>query len=253
MTIATLPQPFGFYRHILGNDYLHFGYWEQPSWDIRQAQEALSRLLLSQLPPAPAQVLDVGCGFGVTAEYLQHQGYEVTAIAPSAELIAYAQAQHPGPQYFACGFLDDFAAEGTQYDVILFQEVLQYFPDLTAVFSKAARLLRPEGRIICCDEVSFDAATQAKSSVHLAEHLAASYSAQGFAVTFHKALGKAVLPTCDFAVRQFEAERDNMLKLFGSQVAPELDHFLEGWRQQQQWYSSGQFGYDVWVLQQQNT
>lgn len=249
MNISQLPQPFGFYRHILGNDYLHFGYWEQPSYDIRQAQEAMSNLLLSHLPPAPARVLDVGCGFGVTAELLHKRGYDATAVAPSPQLIAYAKAQHPGPRYIPCGFLDADVPELPKYDVMLFQEVLQYFPEPEAVFAKAAALLNPGGKLICCDEVSHDPATKQSSSVHSPERLAASYTANGFKRTLHKAIDKKVLPTCEFAVERFQSERANMLALFGKEVAPEIDHFLNGWRQQLAWYSSGQFGYEAWVLE----
>lgn len=249
MDIRSLPQPFGFYRHILGNDFLHFGYWEQASYDIRQAQEALSKLLLSHLPPPPARVLDVGCGFGVTAELLHGRGYQVTALAPSAELIAYAQAQHPGPRYFACGFLDEAISATEQYDVILFQEVLQYFPDLDAVFAKVAQLLAPKGRVICCDEVSHDPATRQSSAVHSPQQLAEAYGRHGFTRTFHREIGRQVLPTCEFAVARFTAERANMLALFGAQAAAEIDFFLAGWRQQLEWYTSGQFGYEAWVLE----
>ena len=50
-------------------------------------------------------------------------------------------------------------------------------------------------------------------------------------------------------VAQFAAERANMLALFGEQAAAELDYFLAGWRQQLAWYTSGQFGYEAWVLE----
>ena len=50
---------------------------------------------LKQLPQRDMQsILDVGCGSGRDASYFAKQGYEVTAIDASAELIQWAQKHH---------------------------------------------------------------------------------------------------------------------------------------------------------------
>ena len=55
----------------------------------------LYALFISQLPQRDTQcILDVGCGSGRDANYFAKQGYEVTAIDASAELIQWAQQQH---------------------------------------------------------------------------------------------------------------------------------------------------------------
>ena len=55
----------------------------------------LYELFIKQLPQKDTQcVLDVGCGSGRDANYFAKQGYEVTAIDASAELIQWAQQHH---------------------------------------------------------------------------------------------------------------------------------------------------------------
>ena len=55
----------------------------------------LYELFISQLPQRDTQsVLDVGCGSGRDANYFAKQGYEVTAIDASAELIQWAHKAH---------------------------------------------------------------------------------------------------------------------------------------------------------------
>ena len=55
----------------------------------------LYELFINQLPQRDTQsILDVGCGSGRDASYFAKQGYEVTAIDASAELIQWAQKHH---------------------------------------------------------------------------------------------------------------------------------------------------------------
>ena len=55
----------------------------------------LYELFINQLPQRDTQcILDVGCGSGRDANYFAKQGYEVTAIDASAELIQWAEQHH---------------------------------------------------------------------------------------------------------------------------------------------------------------
>ena len=55
----------------------------------------LYELFINQLPQRDTQcILDVGCGSGRDSNYFAKQGYEVTAIDASAELIQWAQKHH---------------------------------------------------------------------------------------------------------------------------------------------------------------
>lgn len=55
----------------------------------------LYKLFLNQLPQRNTQsILDVGCGSGRDANYFANQGYDVTAMDASAELIQWARQHH---------------------------------------------------------------------------------------------------------------------------------------------------------------
>jgi len=252
MSPTQLPQPFNFYKIVLANDALHYGYWpiDTPNLSLEQAQEALTELLYNQFPPAPARVLDVGCGLGATGAWLVNQGYEVVALAPSEELIAYANAHNPGPTYLACGFLDerDLLQPPEQYDVIMLQESLQYFPDIQAVFSKIKSLLRNQNsRVIICDEVSYNKQTQAHSDVKDTVAIEQTFAALGFYSIYHQEIGQQVWQTCTEILRRFTEQKTELLAASG-EIQPGLEHFIQGWTYQLNAYQSEHIGYEVWGL-----
>jgi ubiquinone/menaquinone biosynthesis C-methylase UbiE len=255
MNIKQLPQPLGFFHIITDDDALHYGYWPEgkDELSLAQAQHEHNKLLLSYFPSPPCKVLDVGCGLGLTAGELHKKGYQVTAIAPSGSLIAYAEEKHPGPDYINCGFLDDNAKLQEQlqeqcYDVILFQESLQYFPDLPLIFQKAKHLLQENGRIILCDEVSYNESTRSRSAVHLARVIEQSFLEQGLYSQHHQLMGQQVTPTCDHVLQGFENKQQEMLTAFGLEVAGQIEHTIAEWHNLQNWYKKQILGYEMWDL-----
>ena len=60
---------------------------------VREAWRALLRDLL---PPAPARVADLGCGTGTLALLLTEEGYDVTGVDLSPEMVRRARAKAPG-------------------------------------------------------------------------------------------------------------------------------------------------------------
>jgi SAM-dependent methyltransferase len=98
----------------------------------------------AHLPPAPARVLEVGCGRGELARAIARSGYEVMAIDPEA----------PRGQLFQAVSLEEFAATDP-FDVIVASRALHHIPDLPGAVEKIARLLRPSGRLIL-DEHAYD-------------------------------------------------------------------------------------------------
>jgi len=250
--IKKLPQPFGFYRVLSGTNYLHFGFWpdEKPHLTLQEAQTIASQKIFEHLPPAPARILDIGCGLGVTAEDLVKKGYEVVAIEPLEELIEFAQHFHGKATYVCCGFLDDhpLLTPPEQYEIILSQESLKYIPDLNAFFKKLKKLLSPTGQFILCDEVSYTSETKQFSAVHQAKEIEKAFSAQGFYVLNHQFWGKNVTPTCHCAVNAFQKNRALLVELFGEKSNQVIDCFLQGWQKQLEWYSEEIFGYELWIL-----
>jgi SAM-dependent methyltransferase len=92
---------------------------------------------LSRLPPAPARVLEVGCGRGEVALALADAGYDLTAIDPEA----------PDGSIFRRTRLEEFA-DGNGFDAVVASVSLHHVHSLDAAFDKLATLLVPNGLLI---------------------------------------------------------------------------------------------------------
>jgi SAM-dependent methyltransferase len=97
----------------------------------------LAQFVLSNLPPPPARVLEIGCGAGELARALATARYDVTGIDPEA----------PEEPIFRRVTLADFDEPGP-YDAVVASRSLHHLPDLGTALDKVARLLRPGGVLI---------------------------------------------------------------------------------------------------------
>jgi SAM-dependent methyltransferase len=249
---AKLPEPFQFYRLMLSGDHPHFGYWLQNDLNLslEAAQENLFDRLIQEFPKPPASILDVGCGLGFSAHLLGRQGFDVTAIVPSLELIDYAinRYETESVRFEAAGFLDDGNSQfiSRKYDVIFFQESLQYLHPLDLVFGKARRLLNPKGKLILCDEVIYDSEISQHTLVHFHKSILQKLAENGFRLLVHDGIGNRVQQTCDHMLEKFDQYRNMLIQLVHHpDTADRIDHYLTGWKAQKAWYEAGQMGYEL--------
>jgi SAM-dependent methyltransferase len=256
---AKLPEPFNFYRMILNSDHLHFGLWpdEAGDSDLEQAQERMFDLLFSFFPEPPADVLDVGCGLGLSASMLARKGYRVTAIAPSSELIAYARQTYAdsGVDFQVAGFLDNsntgFAT--STYDIILFQESFQYLHPLDTAVHRARALLREKGKIIIGDEVCRDRSIQPQTAVHHQQDMMVTFAEHGFRILSRLEIQNRVVHTCNRIIDKFLTHSDAIcLAVNTDWVGERLEFFLNGWKNQLTWYTQGKLGYEIIACQKDN-
>jgi SAM-dependent methyltransferase len=96
-----------------------------------------AEFVASSLPPAPARVLEVGCGRGELARAVAARGYEVVAIDP----------EPPEGAIFRSVALEDFDEPGP-FDAVVASRSLHHVPDLPGALDKIAGLLRPRGLLI---------------------------------------------------------------------------------------------------------
>jgi trans-aconitate methyltransferase len=103
-------------------------------------------LLLGVLPPAPAEVVDLGCGTGTLTRLLTDEGFTVDGLDFSAE-INRARTKVPEAR-FVVGDAADPALQEQSYDVVLSRHVLWAMPNPCQAFARWVDLLRPGGVVV---------------------------------------------------------------------------------------------------------
>ena len=96
----------------------------------------------------PASILDVGCGAGLLAaklKVLPFQSFLGIDISPAA--IAQAKSLEDDRTAFAVCAADDFHAD-TRFDVVIFNQCMNYMTDPAATLAHFAKVLAPAGRMI---------------------------------------------------------------------------------------------------------
>jgi 2-polyprenyl-3-methyl-5-hydroxy-6-metoxy-1,4-benzoquinol methylase len=121
--------------------------------DLLPAQRLARKLRLDQslrtLPVgADAAILEVGCGAGFSADYLNGRCSVFHGIDYSEELIRYAQALNVRDGVtFETVNVKDFKAEG-QFDVVLMIGVLHHLDDVEVVTRQLVSALKPGGWLV---------------------------------------------------------------------------------------------------------
>jgi ubiquinone/menaquinone biosynthesis C-methylase UbiE len=112
-------------------------------------REAWRARLVSWLPPAPAAVLDLGCGTGSLSLLLTELGHRVTGLDLAEQMVSQARAKCEGRA--ATFRVGDAAApevgEAT-VDVVTARHLLWTLPDPHAALARWVTLLRPGGRLV---------------------------------------------------------------------------------------------------------
>jgi SAM-dependent methyltransferase len=138
-----------FYHEILGLDALHYGLWENDSFDmdgLKAAQERYTDHLLSYFPAEVKVVLDAGAGTGATSEKLKNKGYDVEALSPDPYQ-KYLFEKNRSVQFHLAKF-QDFSPK-KKYDLVLMSESCQYIP-MDGLFANV-RKCAPGGYLLIND------------------------------------------------------------------------------------------------------
>jgi len=154
------------------------------SLDYR-APELVAEVLARRLPAADAclDVLDGGCGTGLSAPLLRPYARRLTGVDLSSAMLDRARKTGLYDSLVE-GELGSFlAAHLESFDVCVFVDVLTYFGDLRAILASAARSLRADGLLAFSVEKSDRPGSHlhptGRYSQH-AEHVHAALTAAGF-------------------------------------------------------------------------
>jgi SAM-dependent methyltransferase len=113
-----------------------------------------ARIILEELPPPPAKVLDAGCGDGRIAAMMAEQGYEVTGLDFLEISAHYANILVPKGKFLSGDLRRDLAAEQGlapgSFQAVVLIEVYEHIPpqDCPAVLANLSALLAPDGLLL---------------------------------------------------------------------------------------------------------
>jgi SAM-dependent methyltransferase len=126
---------------IRGSDYAHAGEVEAIELTLRTVPRRTDQLLL-----------DVGCGRGGTAKYVQDHGWgQVVGLDSEPASIARARQVYPGIEYHACDVVEAGSVIGRQFDVIYLFNSFYAFADQPRALAVLARLAKDPGHLILFD------------------------------------------------------------------------------------------------------
>lgn len=138
-------------------------------WDVDRA--AWADILAGALPPAPAQVLDLGTGSGYVAFLLAELGHHVTASDLSTGMLDRARAHaaelavagEPAPIFFDDDAVaPDFAPES--FDAITNRYLMWTLREPQTALANWQRILRPGGVLVVVDSTWFPDGMHAESA-----------------------------------------------------------------------------------------
>ncbi len=116
-----------------------------------RVRSAWADLIIPLMPPAPASILDVGCGTGSLSVLLAQAGYDVRGIDFSEGMVAAARAKAAAAGVAARFEVDDAQApsvEPASCDVVLGRHILWALPDPGAALTCWIAALRKPGLLV---------------------------------------------------------------------------------------------------------
>jgi len=201
MNPRHLPFPLNVYAQTLvlvtgePADMLHFGVYDSrvdPRMPYSAAQRRAQEQLLALSLPAPARVLEVGCGSGTLARDLAALGYEVTALTDIEEEWQTARALPQQQAHCELQRLEDFAPP-ERFDILLFQQSAQYYDPLL-LLSRANAWLADGGQLLIADEFLLDDSVIHPEPRPLLSNFLRLAERCGFRVERQRELGRQVAP-----------------------------------------------------------
>ncbi|SIR54813.1 Methyltransferase domain-containing protein [Haladaptatus litoreus] len=97
---------------------------------------------------AGMDVLDAGCGPGITTEYLLDEGAEVTGIDASPSMLSHARERAPDAEFLRCDFGEELPFESNRFDLVYSSLAFDYVEDWDSLFAELARVLRTDGLLV---------------------------------------------------------------------------------------------------------
>jgi SAM-dependent methyltransferase len=130
-----------------------------PEWDAcfdmanhRNAYDLLAWEYVTRfLPPAPADIVDVGCGTGRWCGRLLSLGHRVVGIEQAPEMLKVLAAKGFGPRLnLIAGSMETVSLPPASADIVVAMGSVQYARDPARMIRRFASWTKPGGRVLVC-------------------------------------------------------------------------------------------------------
>lgn len=119
---------------------------------VAQLQRRIGHNLFNQISPSSVDVvMDLGCGTGYFAPLLteQFKPQQLICLDLAQGMLRYARQTRETPNtLWLCGDAESLPLADKSVDLIFSSLAIQWCEDLAALFSEAARILKPGGRFL---------------------------------------------------------------------------------------------------------
>jgi cyclopropane fatty-acyl-phospholipid synthase-like methyltransferase len=145
--------------------HVHWGYFADPAAKVsgpeefHRASEAMLELMVRRAPLGDGMtVLDAGCGFGGTLEFLacRYRTATLVGINIDQRQLALARQRRQYPASFAAADACALPFKSACFDLILCVESIFHFDSRAAFLCEASRVLRPGGMMVLSDFVPLE-------------------------------------------------------------------------------------------------
>ncbi len=110
-------------------------------------------------------ILDIGCGWGQTLQYLAKKGARCSGFDPAPEAVAYVQSQ--GLECVRAGMESMDVFQGRRFDVVLMMNVLEHLADPVRVVNEIISTALAEGGVLIIEVPNdFNAFQMAAQQLH---------------------------------------------------------------------------------------
>lgn len=212
--------------------------------------------LLAHLPSSATRILLVGLGPETLPRLLAQAGHRVTAVARTWDFIAPARGSHAAPNESLAKDAGVYAASTPPwvFEAIISRGSLRGCTDLDYWFREARRLLAPDGRLILCEEVSYEEEPDSGAvegvvparvgDCHEARAIEQGFGAHGFYVEHHEDWARQAVAACHAVLGPPQANTlslDGAASLPGDALRSTCERILVG-------VETGRIGFEFWVL-----
>jgi len=104
------------------------------------------------LPDSSISILDIGCGGGSLIKYLinKNQKYKLFGLDHSEEMVLLSKRVNKesvknGQAFIDCGSVTKLSYENETMDIVIANETVQFWTDITKSFSEIYRVLKKDG------------------------------------------------------------------------------------------------------------